>query len=732
MRPVHRPLAEVDPSTLLSLALLALVAAVGCGAHEPSHATRNPTEAPAAEAAAEAPLCAADNPFCNPSAEPTSTVGSVGAVATSTPVACGQPAVALQPAGVNIMLAVDGAASVKKHWGKIQQAIRALRERQADADIGLHVFWSDGIPFDFLQGGSAEAEMALNTTNHGCVGLEGRVLEPGMTPAETLLQTLGEGPEGGVIVDTYQVSPLIDALASYLTPESRLGDPTRTNYLVVFTNGHDNCFGSAFIQGADRKRAYQKLGIELDKRNIRLVPVGLDPPPADSDPLAFTPPFEGANFESMTTNYLVLEEMLAYGGSDFTEVPRIDSAESMESFLTEVGQKFNNCRFQIPQDLDSGAAANPFELTFSINDQVVPRDRHRAEGWDFVSGGTTQVEFYGQSCQALQARNTVAAKKSCNTDVCGTSAVGVSTKPRNILLLLDSSQSRTECTVEPFECFFADGADPNRPLAYWDVVLQSLGDALIAPVNEDVNFGMQFFPSKNAEMFTCDVATAPEIPPAQGQQLSIMRAMLEKTPLGLSPVVGVMESVAANPGVLTAPDAVNAVVLLSDGGDNCTGAEQPEIVARLGAAAKQLFDQGARTFAVRYGPTEGPNDGRDEQLEAIVQNGGTARMGQTPSYIDAKTHEELIAALAAISEEISTCAFGLTNVGADVDKTNTNLYLNGEAVGFDVMGAGSEGWRWADSEQTTIELLGNACTTFKSNSRNNVFVEFGCEPVVLL
>ncbi|MEY4582911.1 MAG: hypothetical protein RL701_7614, partial [Pseudomonadota bacterium] len=82
---------------------------------------------------------------------------------------------------------------------------------------------------------------------------------------------------------------------------------------------------------------------------------------------------------------------------------------------------------------------------------------------------------------------------------------------------------------------------------------------------------MQFFPGKNAASFTCDVATAPEIAPLQGTEITIMSQMLEKLPLGFSPVVQVLENVAAAPGRLADPGILGSVVLLSDGGDNCSG-----------------------------------------------------------------------------------------------------------------------------------------------------------------
>ena len=103
-----------------------------------------------------------------------------------------------------------------------------------------------------------------------------------------------------------------------------------------------------------------------------------------------------------------------------------------------------------------------------------------------------------------------------------------------------------------------------------------------------------------------------------------MSQMLEKLPFGFSPVVQVLENVAAMPGRLADPTVQGAVVMLTDGGDNCSGATQDEMVARLGAAAGKLLEAGVKTYVVRYGAADGNTPEQEAQLRAIVANGGTA------------------------------------------------------------------------------------------------------------
>jgi hypothetical protein len=210
-----------------------------------------------------------------------------------------------------------------------------------------------------------------------------------------------------------------------------------------------------------------------------------------------------------------------------------------------------------------------------------------------------------------------------------------------------------------------------------------------------------------------------------------MRAMLEKLPFGLSPVVGVMESVATAPGSLVDPGSIGAVVLLSDGGDNCSGDAQAQIVSRLAAATNKLSDLGVKVYAIRYGSAGSETPEQAEQLNAIAMNGGTAQTVGSTTYIDAKTPVDLTTALAVISDKLATCSFVLSGIAPNVDKDRTSLFLNGEQIGFDAMGTGADGWHWIDAERTTVELYGEACATFKSSRRARLALEFGCEPVTV-
>ena len=700
-----------------------IVIVQACAAGSDTDTRQLPPSAPMIDAGGppviDAPICPPSNPFCiaNPDEAPIST-----GVTTPTSTTCASEPIDLTPAGINIMIAVDGSASMMTHWTRIQEAIRGVRKNNPKSAIGIQIFWAELVE---------SLEEGLEKSN-ACGATQNRVLDVGAYDEQQLVNFLGAGPPGpDFLGGLYEISPVVDPLNYYLTNASKLADPKRTNYLVFVTDGNDNCFGSVFTRKEDKLLAYEKLAIELLKLNIRTIPVGFDAAsmPESTGIFGTTQP---------NTDLDVLSTLLKHGGSGLPEIPKVDDPAKLAQVISQVGQSVRNCRFEIPAALDPTAAGavNPFELTFAINGKAIARDRLGTEGWNFVNGNTAQVELYGQACQAIRADQQLVAKKTCETEVCGTAAVRVETKPRAVLFLLDASASRIECEDGTLDCLPGIG-DP-RTRAFWEVVEGALGQSLTVPINDDVDFGMQFFPGKNAAFLSCDLATSAEIPPTSGTELTIMRQMYEKLPLGFSPVVQILEAVAASPGRLADPGVLGSVVMLTDGGDNCSGEDQAGIIRRLGAAAKSLLDKGIKTYVIRYGSEAGRTPEGDEQLRAIVSNGGTDESSPSdPSkqpYVDARDETQLNAALTSISDRLATCSFTMGNLPTDVDKAKANLYLNGEVIPFDAMGTKQKGWSWVDAEKTTAELYGDSCTAFKTNRRTSVVVEFGCVqiPVVLL
>jgi hypothetical protein len=617
----------------------------------------------------------------------------------------------LEPVAVNVMIAVDGSNSMKAFWSQIQDAIERMIETNPSQNYGMHLFW--GEPVTNIIDGVTRVNFCGQTQN--------QVLDVAPDQQYDILPFMGVEPPGmGNIF--FDFTPVVEPLNYYLTHDTHLADENATNYLVFISDGNDNCFGTALAGMDDKNLAYEKLAIELGKKHIRTLPIGFD---ASGNMITW-----GGN---VMTNFEALNTLAKYGGTKFTEALAADDPAELDMALDQVAHAVKPCRFRIPAALDPNANLNPFELSFVLGGTIVARDRREQEGWNFVDGDTSEVEFFGQACEAIQAGAELEAKKGCESDVCGQAATQVTTKPTAVLYLLDSSASMAACSSD--NILFGCLAPPlgQGDLTWWGVATQAISASTVAPINDHVEFGLQEFPAIGTGFGACDVAATPEVAPAQGTEISIIGKMLADLPAGATPLVAGLENVSAMPGRLTDNGVSGAVIVVSDGGNSCATASQEENVMRLGQAAHDLQGMGVKTYAVRFGLKGSDFADQDAQLRTIAANGGTATGDPNDPnnvpYLDAPDQAALETALESISQRLASCKLQVGNFDNDVDLDKTNLYVNGEAVPYD-MGA-MEGWSWSNPERTELELHGSYCESFKSSRITSIVIEMGCKQIVL-
>src|ERR1700712_629311 len=115
------------------------------------------------------PDCPPGNPFCHappPEMMPVDT--------------CGADVIDLAQTGVNVMIAVDGSASMAPHWARVQDAVQKVRSENHNSDFGLHMFYADP-PEDL--------DALLNKSNL-CGKTENLVLDVGKRSQQELLDFL--------------------------------------------------------------------------------------------------------------------------------------------------------------------------------------------------------------------------------------------------------------------------------------------------------------------------------------------------------------------------------------------------------------------------------------------------------------------------------------------------------------------------------------------------------------
>lgn len=173
-----------------------------------------------------------------------------------------------------------------------------------------------------------------------------------------------------------------------------LADPSRSNGIVLITDGVQNCQGALPIGAgpfADDPIAVIKT-LFARTPSIRTWVVGFGAAGAD-----------GGDGVDPTT----LTEMAVHGGTARASTPRYyqaNVAADLEAALKSISNSAQSCTFKLtktPGDLS--------KLFIAINGQLVPRDTNRVVGWDF-DPATNTVTLYGPPCDALA--NTAGAQLS--------------------------------------------------------------------------------------------------------------------------------------------------------------------------------------------------------------------------------------------------------------------------------------------------------------------------------
>jgi hypothetical protein len=642
--------------------------------------------------------CPPSNPYC----------GDGGAPPKSN--ICASAPVDLQSSGVKVVVAIDGSKSMNTFWTQMRDAVRGMMDQNPSIQFGADLFWADVVD---------SVEEGLKRIN-ACGDTEHKFLDLAFNQSSKLDDLFGSEPPGpGVFF--WDFTPVADPLNYYLTHDTPLSDPNTTNYLVLISDGNDNCFGNFWAGEDDKVKAYQKLARELVKKNIRVLPIGFN---GQSDQTMIT----GGQ---LMTDFTALDTIAKFGGTGLDKAIAADDPDQLTQAFATVSQRIASCRYQVPATAPDGKELNPFSLTFALNGQPVARDRMAKDGWDFVRGETGEVEFYGQSCQAIRAGVKLVASQTCSTEpLCGNATSKVTAKPRAVEFLLDRSGSMGACSAGALDCI----PGLTTGLTWWGVAARAISTSVTAPINDDVEFGLKYFPDRGSQ--GCSVGDGPAVAPASGTAIALLGDVLHTLPGGATPLITALENVAQNPGRLAQPDVAGALILISDGGESCGGLDQAARVARIEAASKALFSAGIRVFAVRFGDKGLDFADQDAQLRAIVREGGTATgdpndPNNTP-YLEAPDADALNVALGSIAQELASCTLELGTVEADADKTRVNLYLDGDVVPFDKQGAKQAGWGWSDAAQTELELYGDTCTRYKTSRATSIVIEVGCEPITVL
>jgi hypothetical protein len=335
---------------------------------------------------------------------------------------------------------------------------------------------------------------------------------------------------------------------------------------------------------------------------------------------------------------------------------------------------------------------------------------------DCVAGSSAGCSA-GQACGAQGRCVTDPSPNADAGDPCPRVEVSVAPLIPTVMLLIDQSGSMT-----------SNFGGQTR----WNAVKSALTDptnGVLMALQSKVRFGATLYTSKNG---------APPCPLLQEEAPDLnngsdIRALLNQnqpdtdTPTGesisavvakLQPYLG--EGTESNGGPV-------AIVLATDGEpDSCAipnpgNAEENRQTQKLSVdAAKSAFALGISTYILSVGSQVGAAHLQDMANAGV---GVTSGQPNAPYYV-ATSPAALVEALNTIIRGTRTCTFKLSGSVVAGSEAEGEVTLNGSVLTYEDANG------WSLKAPDTLELLGNACKTFKDNDVVSLSASFPCGTII--
>ena len=296
---------------------------------------------------------------------------------------------------------------------------------------------------------------------------------------------------------------------------------------------------------------------------------------------------------------------------------------------------------------------------------------------------------------------------------CARQDLTLTSKPADVLLVLDRSKSMIQHTVPP------------DAKTRWDAVVPAL-TAVINETNIAVSWGLKLFPE--GEGAECSATSVTDALPAQimpRNAATVTGIITQTQALGNGTPTG--DAILKATAYLQGRGVPNQFILLATDGDpSCPGdgdaAEQLAISAITAAKAA-----GFPTYVI--GVLDAVEDkSKFPILNAMAEAGGTALSDNpiAPKFFQAYSEVELTNALKAVTGQVVSCVFEFEK--RPPNEKNIGVQINGAWIEQDPGRA--EGWEYTSDQFLGLELFGDACEQVKDATENKLAIIFGCdEPV---
>jgi hypothetical protein len=273
-------------------------------------------------------------------------------------------------------------------------------------------------------------------------------------------------------------------------------------------------------------------------------------------------------------------------------------------------------------------------------------------------------------------------------DECGAQEFVLEGVPPNVMLVVDRTGSM-------------DAEVPNSGgLSRWEVASQAI-TTLLQNYGGSINFGMVLFSACTGD--GCEPGTIVNPIGSAAADINQTVAQTQLCFSGNSETVigGTLQALVGNM-TLQDPGRDNAVVLITDGEDNCGGGG-PQ-------AATALVNQPipVQTYVIGFS-----GDVNAGELQAIAQAAGT------DPYIQADDAQQLNSALQTIAASVASCTYSL----AMPPSSEMYVFFNDDPNGVD--NDPNNGWTY-DPATGTLTFHGAACDAIQNGQVSDIDVVFGC------
>jgi hypothetical protein len=295
-----------------------------------------------------------------------------------------------------------------------------------------------------------------------------------------------------------------------------------------------------------------------------------------------------------------------------------------------------------------------------------------------------------------------------DSDACGSVMLKTHTKPGNIVVVFDQSDSMKQ----PFQA----GSPPK-----WQVAEDALVAAL-TPIQGIVSGGAIFFPTK-ATGNTCSgvdpITNAPPQIAIQGGPAFLTAFQGHFSAAGWSLILGTPLKLGLQQADKALPDpsplmGARAVVLITDGAPTCD-----TVAANILAPVQAMFLRGIKTYAIGLPGSAAAGT----LLDKIAMAGGTT------NYLTPADPMALQMALGQIaSSTIDQCTITLDPPPADKTKVHLIVTDAMKPNGYEIMETTmGDGWSLS-ADGTTATLLGAVCEKAKAGGYTTIDFVYGCPP----